>query len=149
MTRSAKDITDAELAIMQELWQAGVATTRHLTERLYPEATVSAHATVQKLLERLEGKQCVSRNRDVWPHRFSPAIQKDDLISLRLKNTASQLCEGDLHPLLSCLVRNGSLSASDRQSLRNLLDELDQDGPGKTAGRDSAEGKRSSREDVE
>jgi len=31
------DVTDAELAVLKELWSAGPLTIRQLTERLYPE----------------------------------------------------------------------------------------------------------------
>ena len=58
------NVTDTELAILQVLWDRGQASVRELTEQLYSEYSSSQHATVQKLLERLEAKDCVRRNRD-------------------------------------------------------------------------------------
>jgi BlaI family transcriptional regulator, penicillinase repressor len=125
MARTPQDITDAELSVLQVLWDQGTATVRELTERLYKECTLSLTATVQKLLERLEGKKCVKRDRNTWPHSFSAVLRKDELIVRQLQTTANKLCEGDLHPLLTCLVKTRGLSAEDRKSLRGLLDELD------------------------
>ena len=133
MPRPPQDVTDAELAILQVLWDRGQATVRELTEQLYSQYTSSQHATVQKLLERLEGKSCVRRNRSVWPHMFEPAIERGDLIDRKLQQTADRLCDGSIQPLLTHLVKGGRLSAQDRRSLRTLLDELDKQGrkPGK------------------
>jgi BlaI family penicillinase repressor len=128
MPRPPQDVTDAELAILQVLWDRGQATVRELTERLYSEYSSSQHATVQKLLERLEGKDCVRRNRDVWPHMFEAAIERGDLIDRKLQQTADKLCDGSIQPLLTHLVKGARLSAQERRSLRTLLDELEKEG---------------------
>jgi predicted transcriptional regulator len=95
-----------------------------LTDVLYPEGTGSQYATVQKLLDRLEAKSCVARDREVWPHVFRATIAREELIGRRLQATADKLCEGSLAPLLTHLVRQSELTADERQSLRSLLDEL-------------------------
>jgi predicted transcriptional regulator len=128
MPRPAQDVTDAELAILQVLWDRGRASVRELTERLYSEYSSSQHATVQKLLERLEAKDCVRRSRDTWPHLFEAGIDRGDLIDRKLQQTADKLCDGSIQPLLTHLVKGARLSADERQSLRSLLDKLDKDG---------------------
>lgn len=127
MARTPQDITDAELAVLQVLWDQGRETIRELTDVLYPSGTGVHYATVQKLLERLEGKKFVKRDRAAWPHRFEAMIGRDDLISRRLQLTADKLCEGALAPLLTNLVRATRLSSEERKSLRSLLDELDRE----------------------
>jgi predicted transcriptional regulator len=127
MARTAQDITDAELAVLQVLWDQGRETIRELTDTLYPSGTGVHYATVQKLLERLEGKKFVKRDRNAWPHRFEALLGRDDLISRRLQLTADKLCDGALAPLLTSLVRETRLSPEERQSLRSLLDDLDQE----------------------
>jgi BlaI family transcriptional regulator, penicillinase repressor len=125
MPRKPQDVTDAELAILQVLWDRGQATVRQLTEVLYPAEEGAQFATVQKLLGRLEGKGCVERNRDAWPHVFYATIAREELIGRQLQNTAERLCEGSLAPLLSHLVKNRELSNEERDMLRGLLDELE------------------------
>lgn len=124
MARTPQDVTDAELAVLQHLWDGGSATIRQLTDALYPEGGTAHYATVQKLLERLEAKGCVRRDQSDRVHRFAPAIDRDDLIGRRLRDMAEKLCGGSLTPLLTNLVRVKRLSARERDELRALIDEL-------------------------
>jgi BlaI family penicillinase repressor len=129
MARAPQDVTDAELAILQVLWDNGPATVRLLTDALYPQGTASQYATVQKLLERLEAKSCVVRDRSPWPHVFQAAINRDELIGRQLRAMAEKLCGGSLAPLLTHLLRVENLSPKERHNLRAFMDELDQQSP--------------------
>jgi predicted transcriptional regulator len=124
MARTPQDITDAELAVLNLLWARGRNTVRQLTDTLYPQGTGAHYATVQKLLERLEIKHFVKRDRKTWPHQFESKIDREELIGRRLQTTADKLCGGSLVPLMTQLVKS-QLSPEDRRSLRGLLDELD------------------------
>jgi predicted transcriptional regulator len=125
MPRDPKDLPDAELAVLHVLWEQGPATIRRLTEALYPKGTEAHYATVQKLLERLEAKECVRRDRSSWAHSFRATIDRDELIGRRLRAVAEKLCGGSLTPLLTNLIRSRRLTARERRELRALMDELD------------------------
>jgi predicted transcriptional regulator len=77
MGQMPQNVTDAELAILQALWEYGPATIRQLTDRLYPGGRSSDFATVQKLLERLEAKECVHRDRSGAAQVFEAAINRE------------------------------------------------------------------------
>ena len=47
-------LANAELAIMDLLWEQDNLTARQVREELYPGAEREQHGTVQKLLQRLE-----------------------------------------------------------------------------------------------
>jgi predicted transcriptional regulator len=125
MARTPQDVTDAELAVLQVLWERGPATIRQITGRLYPGGGTAHYATVQKLLERLEGKGCVRRDRHAAVHVFTAAIDRDELIGRKLQSVAELLCGGAWTPLLTNLVQSRRLSARDRKALRELIDDLD------------------------
>jgi predicted transcriptional regulator len=135
MARTPQDVTDAELAVLQLLWDDGPATIRQLTDVLYPGGGAAQYGTVQKLLDRLEAKGCVRRDRTPAAHTFAAAIVRDDLIGRRLQDMAEKLCGGSLTPLLTHLVRTRRLTARERQELRDLIDELDPKGKGKSGSR--------------
>ena len=118
------DVTDAELAVLQVLWDQVTATIRQITNVLYPQGTTAHYATVQKLLERLEKKGCIERDRNAAIHLFCATITRDQLIGRRLRNMADQLCEGSLTPLLTHLVGADVLSGEERQQLRELVNRL-------------------------
>jgi predicted transcriptional regulator len=125
MARTPQDVTDTELAVLQLLWDQGPATIRRITDALYPQGGTAHYATVQKLLDRLEAKGCVSRDRRPPAHTFSAVIGRDDLIGRRLEDVAEKLCGGSLTPLLTHLVRARRLNSREREELRALIEELD------------------------
>jgi BlaI family penicillinase repressor len=131
MARVAREITDTELSLLNELWQRPSATVQELTEALYANTAPALLATVRKLLDRLEAEGCVSRDRTKWPHHYSAVLKREDLAGKRLQEAADELFEGDLAPLLTHLVRSQRLTAKDREDLRKMLDELDGKRPGK------------------
>ena len=125
MRRDVPELPDAELAVLQQLWDRGPSTIRSLTDALYPESTDSYYATVQKLLERLEAKGCVRRDRSALAHVFAAAVDRDAIIGRRLEAMAEKLCGGSLTPLLTNLVRSKRLTPRERREVRKLMDELD------------------------
>jgi BlaI family transcriptional regulator, penicillinase repressor len=126
MARTPQDVTDAELAVLQVLWEQGPLPIRRLTECLYPEGKTAQYATVQKLLERLEAKGCVTRDRSMAVHVFEATIDKGELVGRRLRHVAEQLCGGSWTPLLMHLVQTEHLTLKERQALRQLIEDLDQ-----------------------
>jgi BlaI family transcriptional regulator, penicillinase repressor len=123
MGRPAQDITSSELAVLRILWDRGTATIRQLTDTLYPGGGAAQYATVQKLLERMEAKAYVKRDRSLFVHQFEPLLDRDQLIGRRLRSLVETLCDGSLTPLLTHLARAGDLTAEDRQALRNIIED--------------------------
>jgi BlaI family transcriptional regulator, penicillinase repressor len=119
------DLPDAELAVLQILWDRGPATIRQLADVLYPQGNEAHYATVQKLLDRLESKGGVSRDRSGWAHVFAAAIGRDEIIGRKLQAVAERLCGGSLTPLVTNLVRSKRLTAKERREIRKLMEELD------------------------
>jgi predicted transcriptional regulator len=122
MARPMRDVTETELAILQALWELGSATVRQLVERLYPGGGPSAPATVQKLLERLEAKGYVTRDRGGLAHRFTARVGRGELIGARLRGVAEELCDGSLTSLFTHLVQTEGLSRSERRALHELVE---------------------------
>ena len=123
MARTRKEITDAELAVLKVLWETESATIREIADAVYPEGTAAHYATVQKLLERLEAKGLVDRDRSRHVHLFAARARRADLVGLGLEALAERLCDGAMGPLLTHLVGTKKLSREDRAELRKILDE--------------------------
>jgi BlaI family penicillinase repressor len=125
MSQAGRDVTDAELAVLEALWEMGPSSVRQLVERLYAGAGPSAPATVQKLLERLEAKSYVTRDRSFGTHRFAATVDRGALINTRLRSVAEELCQGSLASLFTHLVKTEILSQAERHALRKLVEEGD------------------------
>ncbi len=125
MGRPAQDITETELAVLRFLWDRGAATIRQLTDVLYPGGGAAQYATIQKLLDRMEAKGYVRRDRTLYVHVFEAMLNRDELIGRRLHSLAETLCDGSLTPLLTHLARTQKLTHEDRTTLRAIIDETE------------------------
>jgi len=123
--RKPRDVTDAELSVLQVLWDRETATTREMTDLLYPEGDVSEYATVKKLLARLEAKNCVARDDSQKVNVFRATVQRDELIGRRLQEVVDSLCDGTWSPLLTQLVNAEGLTRKQQQMLDALIDDLE------------------------
>jgi BlaI family transcriptional regulator, penicillinase repressor len=123
MARTPQDVTDAELAVLQALWERGPANRRQLTDLLYPESGPAHYTTVQKLLERLAAKGYVVECPGEGSRTFAPAVSREELINRRLRAVADKLCDGSLTPLLTNLIQTQQLSSLELQELRDFIDQ--------------------------
>jgi BlaI family penicillinase repressor len=116
-------VSDAELGILQLLWDQGRLTTRQITEQLYPKQSSSDLATVQKLLHRLEQKRLIDRDRSSFVHTIAPRVDREQFAGKRLAEAATKLAGGSLKPLLVHLVETDQLSREDLAEIRKLIDK--------------------------
>ncbi len=131
MARASPNVTDAEWAVLERLWDQGPASIRQLTDVLYPKGGASEYATVHKLLERLEAKKYVQRKRAESVYVFEAAASRDDVVGRQLENLVDKMCGGSLQPLLMNLVRVKRLTARELRDLLALVDSLDRKGKSK------------------
>lgn len=121
---AASDVTDAERDVLERLWADGPAAVKALAAALSTQLRPVIAPTVLKLLERLENKGFVVRDRQRNPHLFRAAVSRDELIERRLQALAGDLCGGSVVPLVSCLVERGNLTEQDRAAIRRMIDEM-------------------------
>lgn len=121
MTRTPRDVPEAELAVLELLWNKGPATRRQIADALYPGGGASRYGTVQKLLERLEHKLYVRREGDSGRLQFSAIVSRDELISRRIEEVVDRLCGGSLTPLLMNLVKSRPLTEDQLAELRQFV----------------------------
>jgi predicted transcriptional regulator len=118
-------VTEGELSILEVIWEQGAPTSRDIADAIYEKVTDSKMASVQKLLERLETKGCVIRDRRERAHRFRALVSRDEFLRHRLEGLADRLCDGAIAPLVTTLLRSKKgLSRKNVAQLRQLIDEL-------------------------
>src|SRR5438552_16269815 len=105
MARTSPNVTDAEWAVLERLWDQGPASVRQLADVLYPKGGASEYATVHKLLERLEAKKYVARHRAGGVYLFQAAIARDDVVGRQVETLVDKMYGGSLQPLLMTLGR--------------------------------------------
>jgi predicted transcriptional regulator len=125
MGQDLPHITDAELAVLQLLWDRGPSAVRLLADALYPGGGPSEYATVHRLLERLEGKGYVRRERTGGVYLFHPARARDEVLGQQLEALLEKMAGGSLQPLLTNLLRSRRLTPEELRELLALVDDLD------------------------
>ena len=107
---------------MALLWDEGPATARHIRETLYADKK-NQHGTVQRLLQRLEEKGYVERDRDLSVHLFSATVSREEYAAGQLESLAARLTGGSLAPFVTHLVEQQRIPQGEIDRLRRILDE--------------------------
>jgi BlaI family transcriptional regulator, penicillinase repressor len=117
----SREVTDAELAVMDVLWDQGESTVREIADALYRKSSTTEIGTVHSLLRRLDRKKFVRCSRRTHPHRFSAKVTREDLAGREVKAIAEKLSEGSMAPLIMHLLDSGDLTREDAAEIRTLL----------------------------
>ena len=118
-------VSNTEFEVLEALWEQGPGTVRELADLLRARRRRWAYTTVQTLLNRLETKGYVTRDRGGVAHVFRAAVTRQKLLGQRLKELAGQFCDGTATPLVMALIEEGDLSETDIAEFRELLERLD------------------------
>lgn len=119
---TAPTLPNSELAVMELLWRKGRLSARQILELLYPDTSRPQHGTVQRLLQRLEAKGFVTRDRSLGVNLFSPAASRESYASGQLESLVDRLGGGSLAPMVTRLVEDNKLSRAEIQKLRRILE---------------------------
>lgn len=125
MPRPGAIVTDAELLVLEYLWEHDTSIVREIAFGIYSDNTPAFHATVNSLLDQLEKKQFVVRDRSGVAHRFSAAVERADLVKSQLQEIADSHFDGALAPMLLSLVDRIKLGRRDRDAIRKIIDKIE------------------------
>ncbi|MEE2826362.1 MAG: BlaI/MecI/CopY family transcriptional regulator [Planctomycetota bacterium] len=120
---SVERLTNAETAVMDLLWEHERLTARQICEQLYSDSKKSQHGTVQRLLQNLEEKGFVHRDRSLGVQLFSAQIGREAYGGQVLESLANSLTGGSIAPLLTHLLDEKKLGKAEIRRLRKLLEE--------------------------
>ena len=121
-------LANAELAVMELLWQHDRLPARQIREQLYPGVDKAQHGTVQRLLQRLEDKGYVARDRTLAVHLFAAVISREAYAGGQLESLTDKLTGGSLAPLITHLLEERKISESEIERLRAILEESKRSG---------------------
>jgi BlaI family penicillinase repressor len=116
-------LASAELGVMQLLWDQGACSARQILEALYPDPKTPQHGTVQRLLQRLEEKGFVARDRSAAVQLFSARVTRERVFGAELESLAERMTGGSLAPVLSFLIEKKKLSREEIRRLREIVED--------------------------
>lgn len=126
-SESPERLTDLELEIMQVIWSRPQEslTVREVADDLnLRDDKPLAYTTVQTMLGILCRKGALeSKPGPGRAHLFRPLMSRTQARSSMTRDLVKRLFGGELKPLFAALLRNESISRSELESLRDLIDE--------------------------
>lgn len=118
-------ISEAELAVMEALWDESPLSASEVCERVC-EARGWSLPTVKTLLSRLAAKQAVVTEPDGKRFLYSPAIARSAYVGTESRRLVERLFGGRAAPLFAHLAEAEALTPEDIAEIEALLKELKQ-----------------------
>ena len=125
--RPTPHATDAELEILQVLWQRGPSTVRQVQEAL---ATVrpTGYTTVLKLLQIMTEKELVVRDASQRAHVYTAAVNEAEVQEEIVGHLLDRVFDGSAAALIARALSAKDASAAELDAIRKLLDRHEQGG---------------------
>ena len=115
-------LPDAELDVMQALWQAGEPTRpSQLLEALRGKRDWSL-STVQVLLTRLHEKGFVTLTCEKRFHYYAPAVGEEEYRVGETKSFLERMHGGSVRSLMAALVECNGITTDDLDEIAHMLD---------------------------
>lgn len=119
--RKSATLTEAELRLMEVLWQKAPATIQQVVEHL-PEKTPLAYNSVLTTIRILEKKGYVKHVKDGRAHVYSPTVERKEATRSEIRHLVSRFF-GDSHELLVLnILEDESMDAAEVERLRKMLE---------------------------
>ncbi len=122
MARSkSATLTEAELRIMNVLWEKGSATV-HEVLQFMPEKPSLAYNSVLTIIRILETKGYVRHIKDGRAHVYTPKIDRKDATRFEISHLVSRFFGNSHERLVLNILEEGSIDAEELARVRELLE---------------------------
>lgn len=118
--------TEAELAILQVLWQHGACTVREVHEVLH-QRDGTGYTTALKMLQVMHEKGLVVRDESQRAHVYRAAVTKERTQKRFVSDLLQRVFEGSPSRLVLQALGDHKASRDELREIRALLNRLDKD----------------------
>jgi len=123
MAEDYLNITAAELRILKILWQIGSGTVRDVKDQLAAESDEApAYTTVMTLMNQLAAKSALHVDRGRQPFIYKPAVQRERVLTHRLRQFVENVFDGQAGELVLRLVEQAEISPEDLKRIEAKID---------------------------
>ena len=120
--RKSPTLTEAELRLMEVLWEKGPATVHQLQEALLVKPAL-AYNSVLTTIRILEKKGYVQHLKDGRAHVYQPLVGREEATRSEVRNLLGRFFKNSHELLVLNLIQDRSLDAEELNRLRVLLQE--------------------------
>ena len=119
--------TDAELAILRVLWERGPSTVRQV-HNILNEIRPTVYTTILKLMQIMDDKGLVRRNKSQRAHVYQPVFTKAETQKRLVGDLLERAFSGSTASLLLQALSAKEASAEELAQIREILDEVERGG---------------------
>ncbi|AOF96889.1 penicillinase repressor family protein [Sphingobium sp. RAC03] len=116
-------ISEAELVVMEALWEQSPQTATDVADRVAAARDWSVQ-TVKTLLSRLMAKDIIAADQDGRRFLYRPMVARDDYVAGESGRLVNRLFGGRISPLVAQLASQDQLTAEDIAELEDILKGL-------------------------
>jgi predicted transcriptional regulator len=114
-------LTEAELRIMNVLWERGSATVHEVLQAL-PNQPVLAYNSVLTIIRILEKKGYVKHVKDRRAHVYTPSVDRKDASRFEIRHLVSRFFGNSDELLVLNILEEKSIDRDELERLRQLLE---------------------------
>ena len=122
--KKSSNLTDAELRLMEVVWEKGKATVAEVVEGL-PNNVSLAYSTVLTTLRILENKRYLRHTKEGRSFVYHPLVEREQARKNALTHLLRRFFEGSPELLMLNLVERGEIGARELARLRKRIGEDD------------------------
>ncbi len=118
--RKSETLTEAELRLMDVLWEKGSATVQQVLDRL-PGRTALAYNSVLTTLRILENKGYVKHLKDGRAHVYTPVVERQEASRSEIRHLVSRFFRDSQELLVINILEERGMDEEELKRLRHLL----------------------------
>jgi predicted transcriptional regulator len=118
--------TEAELEILQILWENGPSTVRFINDKLNRSRSVG-YTTTLKIMQIMTEKDLVKRNEENRSHIYTAAYKREETRKVLLDKLIKTAFGGSSSKLVMQALGNKKTSKEEIEEIRKFLDEIEKD----------------------
>lgn len=120
----ARTLSEKEWWVLDALWEHGPLELGELVDALRDQTGWSRN-TVHTYLKRMADKGLVTVTGEKPPHTYAAAVSREDCAARARQDLLTRVYQGSAGKLVAAFVREGKLTAQERNELRKLLDDME------------------------
>jgi predicted transcriptional regulator len=122
--KTSQTLTEAELRIMQVLWQKGPRTVQQVLD-IMPGDTALAYNTVLTTIRILERKGYVEHSKDGRAHVYSPLVAEEEASRSEIRHLVGRFFRNSHEDLVLNILEDRGVDPKELERLRKMLERSD------------------------
>jgi predicted transcriptional regulator len=120
--RKSETLTEAELRLMEVLWQKGSATVQQVLDAL-PEKPALAYNSVLTTIRVLENKGYVEHTKDGRAHVYVPTMERQEASRSEIRHLVTRFFKDSHELLVLNILEDRGIDTNEIRRLRQLLQQ--------------------------